>query len=52
MADGPAMRGDGVLEWRDDKGRLHRDGGPAASYPDGRRLWFQHGEKVREERVA
>lgn len=44
---------DGVIEWRDDEGELHRvggparvfqsgrehrDGGPAAVYPDGRRI--------------
>lgn len=41
---------DGVTEWRDDKGTLHRVGGPAAIYPDGRRIWFIEGKKVREDR--
>jgi len=40
---------DGIIEWRDGEGRLHRDDGPAAIYPDGRRLWFLEGVKVREE---
>jgi hypothetical protein len=30
----------------------YRDDGPAAVYPDGRRIWFIEGEKVREERSA
>jgi hypothetical protein len=41
---------DGVIEWHDDGGKLHRADGPAATYPDGRRVWFVEGEKVREER--
>jgi len=41
---------DGVIEWRDDDGQLHRDDGPAATCPDGRRVWFVEGVKVREER--
>jgi hypothetical protein len=28
----------------------HRDDGPAATYPDGRRIWFDAGGKIREER--
>jgi hypothetical protein len=28
----------------------HRDDGPAAIYPDGRRIWFDDGVKVAEER--
>ena len=43
---------DGVIEWRDQDGELHRVGGPAAIYPDGRRIWFLEGEKMREERSA
>ncbi len=34
------------------KGKRHRDDSPAAIYPDGRRIWFVEGEKVREERSA
>ena len=30
------------------EGKRHRDDGPAAIYPDGRRIWFTEGEKVRE----
>jgi hypothetical protein len=43
--------GDGIVEFRDTEGRPHRDDGPAAIYPDGRRIWFVDGVKVREERV-
>jgi hypothetical protein len=32
-------------------GLRHRDDGPAAIYPDGRRIWFVDGVKVREDRV-
>ena len=28
----------------------HRDDGPAAVYPDGHKVWFIEGVKVREER--
>jgi hypothetical protein len=31
------------------RGLRHRDDGPAAIYPDGRRIWFDEGEKVHEE---
>jgi hypothetical protein len=41
---------DETIEWRDAEGRLDRADGPAATYPDGRRIWFVEGEKVREER--
>jgi hypothetical protein len=34
------------------RGLRHRDDGPAASYPDGRRIWFRDGVKVKEERAA
>jgi hypothetical protein len=34
----------------DADGRPHRDGGPAATYPDDRRIWFKDGVKVREGR--
>jgi hypothetical protein len=49
MAAVPVIRAGGVLEWRDDDGRPHRDDGPAAIYPDGRRIWFDEGVKVTEE---
>lgn len=41
---------DGTIEWRDAEGELHRDDGPAAIYPDGRKVWFIESVKVREER--
>jgi hypothetical protein len=33
-------------------GLRHRDDGPAAIYPDGRRIWFRDGVKVRAEGKA
>ena len=43
----------GTEKWYRD-GLRHRDPdeGPAASYPDGRRIWFVDGVKVREERAS
>jgi hypothetical protein len=32
------------------EGLRHRDDGPAATYPNGRKIWFIEGVKVREER--
>jgi hypothetical protein len=40
-----------MVHWSPRRGLRHRDDGPAASYPDGRRLWFRDGVKVKEERV-
>ena len=34
---------DGVIEWRDSDGRLHRAGGPARVFPSGREEWYRHG---------
>jgi hypothetical protein len=39
-----------VEEWHDDEGRLQRDDAPAAIYPDGRRIWFRDGLKLKEAR--
>ena len=45
-------RGDGVVEWRDADGRLHRSGGPARIFPSGREEWYRHGELHREDGPA
>jgi hypothetical protein len=34
---------DGVIEWRDEDGELHRAGGPARVFPSGLEEWFRHG---------
>ena len=34
---------DGVIEWRDEEGELHRAGAPARVLPSGRDEWFRHG---------
>src|SRR3954469_16273994 len=44
----PEMNGEGVLEWRDDHGRLHRDDGPARVFPSGREEWYRQGKLNRE----
>jgi hypothetical protein len=38
------VKGDGVIEWRDDEGRLHHQGGAARVFPSGREEWFRHGK--------
>ncbi len=61
MATQSSVPGDRVLvvgvdqgavdgEWLQ-HGRLHREDGPAV-IPDGRRVWFIEGQKVREERKS
>ena len=42
------MTGEGVLEWRDDEGRLHRDDAPARVFPSGREEWYRHGKRHRD----
>jgi hypothetical protein len=46
------VKGDGVIEWRDDDGRLHRQGGPARVSPSGREEWFRHGNLHRADGPA
>ena len=46
------MTGDGVMEWRDAQGRLHRDDGPARVLPSGREEWYRHGLLHREDGPA
>ncbi len=48
MTADPVLTGDGVLEWRDPRGRLHREDGPARVFPSGREEWFRHGRLHRE----
>ena len=42
------IRGDGVVEWRDDEGRLDRPDRPARIFPGGRREWFRRSKRHRE----
>jgi hypothetical protein len=48
----PTVGPDGIAEWRDDEGLLHRDDGPARVYPGGREEWFRHGRLHREDGPA
>ena len=41
--DEPSIGVDGVIEWRDEEGELHRVGGPARVFPSGREEWFRLG---------
>lgn len=42
---------DGVERWKDELGRLHRDGGPAY-LENGSEAWYQHGKLHREDGPA
>lgn len=33
--------------WKDEEGKLHRDGGPAMIYNNGTEIWYQHGKRHR-----
>ena len=35
---------DGTLVWRNDRGQVHREDGPALIYPDGEQYWCINGE--------
>ena len=35
---------DGVVIWLDDKGRSHREDGPAEVWDDGSLVWCRHGD--------
>lgn len=38
--------------WYDERGRFHRDGGPAKRWPNGMEEWYQHGNIHREDGPA
>ena len=33
-------------EWRNEKGELHRENGPAREYSDGRKDWYYQGKYI------
>jgi hypothetical protein len=39
-------------EWRNDKGELHRENGPAVEWINGYKAWYQNGERHREDGPA
>jgi hypothetical protein len=43
---------DGVIEWRDAEGDLHRAGGPARVFPSGRQKWYREGLRHRDDGPA
>ncbi len=43
---------DGTLVWRDENGKLHREDGPAAIYPNGKQFWYINGKLHREDGPA
>lgn len=48
----PKTSQDGVKRWFDEKGVLHREGGPAIVWPDGTQMWFKNGKRHRENGPA
>jgi hypothetical protein len=52
LLDAGGIFQNGRYEIRNSKGHLHRDGGPAAIYPDGRQYWYQNGKFHREDGPA
>lgn len=47
----PVVNG-GHKEWRNSKGELHREDGPAIEYFDGAKEWYRNGELHREDGPA
>lgn len=43
--------GFGYIEWRNDKGELHREDGPAIEWPNGSKFWYENGKYIRKEEV-
>ncbi|HXS33794.1 MAG TPA: hypothetical protein VN758_08500 [Solirubrobacterales bacterium] len=52
MSKDTGPRIDGILEWRDERGELHRVGGPARVFPSGREEWFRRGRLHRSNGPA
>jgi hypothetical protein len=46
------QRDDGVIEWHDADGRLHRADGPARVFASGRQEWYRHGRRHRDDGPA
>ncbi len=36
----------GTIEYRNEKGELHREDGPAVEYPNDYKKWCQNGENI------
>jgi hypothetical protein len=47
IAEGCVMSTDGIKRYFDDKGKLHRVGGPALIAQNGTKLWYQNGKRHR-----
>jgi hypothetical protein len=48
----PKVDEDGNKEWRNSKGQLHRENGPAWEDSDGGKYWLQNDEYHREDGPA
>jgi hypothetical protein len=41
-----------IIEYRNDKGQLHREDGPAREWSDGDKYWYINGQRHREDGPA
>jgi hypothetical protein len=51
IPDGPSRGNDGATYWHKN-GKLHRDDGPAAEWPNGQKAWYREGLIHREDGPA
>ena len=42
----------GTIYYKDNKGDLHRENGPAVKYKNGYKEWWVNGEKIKESDIA
>jgi hypothetical protein len=50
--DNPQITENGTKRWYNADDKFHRDGGPAAEWPNGDKYWFQHGKLHRDDGPA
>ena len=46
------MESDGAVVYRNGRGHLHREGGPAVEHKDGSKFWYRDGHLHREDGPA
>jgi len=48
----PEIGPGGIIRWKNSKGQLHREDGPAVEYVDGSKFWYQNDKLHREDGPA
>ena len=43
----PIIDLDGIKHWRNKKGQIHRENGPAVEYSDGHKEWWLNGKRIK-----